>query len=59
MYAINVQNEPQNNNPTYPTATFTPATEAQVANKLRTLLNNNGLSDVKLIGTVVRVRLGN
>ncbi|KAJ7035388.1 glycoside hydrolase superfamily [Mycena alexandri] len=50
IYAISVQNEPQNSNPTYPTCTMTPAIEGQIGAALRTLLNNNGLSSVKLVG---------
>ncbi|KAJ7736045.1 glycoside hydrolase superfamily [Mycena maculata] len=50
IFAISVQNEPQNSNPTYPTSTLTPATEGQIGAGLRTLLNNNGLSGVKIIG---------
>ncbi|KAJ7290335.1 glycoside hydrolase family 30 protein [Mycena rebaudengoi] len=50
VYAVSVQNEPQNSNPTYPSCTFTPATEGQVGAALRTLLNSNGLSSVKIIG---------
>ncbi|KAF7314148.1 Glycoside hydrolase family 30 protein [Mycena chlorophos] len=50
IFAISVQNEPENSNPTYPTCTWTPATEGQVGAALRTLLNNNGLSAVHLIG---------
>ncbi|KAJ7106818.1 glycoside hydrolase family 30 protein [Mycena crocata] len=50
IYAVSVQNEPQNNNPTYPTCTMTPAMEGQIGAALRTLLNNNGLSSVKLVG---------
>ncbi|GLB39559.1 putative glycosyl hydrolase 30 family protein [Lyophyllum shimeji] len=44
------QNEPQNSNPTYPSCTMTAAVEAQIGSSLRTLLNNNGLSNVKIIG---------
>ncbi|KAJ6566886.1 glycoside hydrolase family 30 protein [Mycena capillaripes] len=50
VFAISIQNEPQNSNPTYPSSTLTPATEGQIGAALRTLLNNNGLSDVKIIG---------
>ncbi|KAJ7732982.1 glycoside hydrolase [Mycena metata] len=50
IYAISVQNEPENSNPTYPTCTMTPAIEGQIGAALRTLLNNNGLSSVKLVG---------
>ncbi|EEB89682.1 hypothetical protein MPER_12194 [Moniliophthora perniciosa FA553] len=50
LYAISVQNEPQNNNPTYPTSTYSPQLEAQVGSALRSLMNNNGFGSVKLIG---------
>ncbi|RDB26922.1 Endo-1,6-beta-D-glucanase [Hypsizygus marmoreus] len=50
VYAISIQNEPQNSNPTYPTCTMTPAVEGQIGTGLRTLLNNNGLSGVKVVG---------
>ncbi|KAL0571506.1 hypothetical protein V5O48_010456 [Marasmius crinis-equi] len=49
VYAISIQNEPQNNNPTYPSTTYTPQLEAQVGQALRTLMNNNGFGGVKLI----------
>lgn len=45
-----LQNEPQNSNPTYPTCTIAPDVEAQIGSALRSLLNNNGLSNVKIIG---------
>ncbi|KAG6844261.1 hypothetical protein H0H87_008354 [Tephrocybe sp. NHM501043] len=44
------KNEPQNSNPTYPTAKMTPAVEGQIGTVLRTLLNDNGLSAVKVVG---------
>ncbi|KAF9531517.1 glucan endo-1,6-beta-glucosidase [Crepidotus variabilis] len=50
VYAISIQNEVQNSNPTYPTCTFTPDTEGQIGTSLRTALNNNALSGVKIIG---------
>lgn len=50
IYAISIQNEPQNNNPTYPTCTMSPAVEALIGAALRTLLNINGLSTVRVIG---------
>ncbi|KAF9047180.1 glucan endo-1,6-beta-glucosidase [Hymenopellis radicata] len=50
VYAISIQNEPQNSNPTYPTASYTPATEAQVGIALRSLMDNNGFGSVRLIG---------
>ncbi|KAF8641342.1 hypothetical protein AX16_010040 [Volvariella volvacea WC 439] len=50
IYAISIQNEPQHSNPTYPTCTMTPAQEAQIGGGLRSLLNQNGLGHVKVIG---------
>ncbi|PFH48236.1 glycoside hydrolase family 30 protein [Amanita thiersii Skay4041] len=50
VYAISIQNEPQNSNPTYPTCTMTPSIEGQIGTTLRSLLNNNGLSGVKVVG---------
>ncbi|KAF9502119.1 glucan endo-1,6-beta-glucosidase [Pleurotus eryngii] len=50
VYAISIQNEPLNSNPTYPTCTMTAAIEAQIGKALRSQLNNNGLSSTKLIG---------
>lgn len=49
-YAIGIQNEPQNSNPTYPTAKFTYSQEGQVALALRSLMNNNGFGDTVIIG---------
>ncbi|KAJ6592380.1 glycoside hydrolase superfamily [Mycena capillaripes] len=50
IYAISVQNEPTNDNPTYPTCTYSPDVEGRVGAGLRNLLNNNGLSSVKVVG---------
>ncbi|KAG6826979.1 hypothetical protein H0H92_013684 [Tricholoma furcatifolium] len=50
IYAVGIQNEPENSNPTYPTATMTPAVEAQIGAALRSLLDSNGLSNVRIIG---------
>lgn len=50
IYAISIQNEPQNSNPTYPTCTMTPTVEGQIATALRSLLNSNSLSNVKVVG---------
>ncbi|KAH8818882.1 glycoside hydrolase [Flagelloscypha sp. PMI_526] len=49
-YAISIQNEPENSNPTYPTCTMTYSQEGEIGKTLRGLLNNNGFSAVKLIG---------
>ncbi|KAJ7873048.1 glycoside hydrolase [Mycena olivaceomarginata] len=50
LYAISIQNEPQNSKTSYPTTSMTVAVHAQVGIALRTLMNNNGFSTVKLIG---------
>lgn len=49
------QNEPENSNPTYPSCLMTPAVMAQIGTSLRSLLNNNGLSGVKVYGFEVRL----
>ncbi|KAF5342971.1 hypothetical protein D9758_013670 [Tetrapyrgos nigripes] len=48
-YAISIQNEPRNEDFSYPTSRLTPAQEAQIGQALRTLMNNNGFGSVKLI----------
>jgi len=50
VFAVGIQNEPENSNPTYPSTSMPVATEAAIGEALRTLLNNNGFSSVKLIG---------
>jgi hypothetical protein len=47
---ISTQNEPENSNPTYPTCKVSASQEASVGNTLRSLMNNNGFSNTKLIG---------
>jgi O-glycosyl hydrolase len=49
VYAISIQNEPENNNPTYPTCVYSASQNAQIAGALKTLLNNNGLGSVKVL----------
>ncbi|KAF8631474.1 hypothetical protein AX15_002387 [Amanita polypyramis BW_CC] len=49
VYAISIQNEPQNSNPTYPTCKITSSVEAQLGKTLRSLLDNNGLGSVKIV----------
>lgn len=49
-YAISCQNEPQNSDSTYPTMLLSVSQEASVGKTLRSLLDSNGFSDVKLIG---------
>lgn len=50
VYAISIQNEPENSNPTYPTATLSAANEAKIGIQLKALMRTNGFSNVKLIG---------
>lgn len=48
-YAIGIQNEPQNSDPTYPTCIFTPTQEANVGKSLRSLMDSNGFGGTKII----------
>ncbi|EIM84370.1 glycoside hydrolase [Stereum hirsutum FP-91666 SS1] len=50
VYSLSIQNEPQNNNPTYPSVSMPVATMAAIGEAVRTLMNSNGFSSVKLIG---------
>ncbi|CAE6451753.1 unnamed protein product [Rhizoctonia solani] len=50
VYAINPQNEPQNENNSYPTTNMPASQEAAIGQALRPLLDNNGFSSVKIIG---------
>ncbi|KAL1657772.1 glycoside hydrolase superfamily, partial [Schizophyllum commune] len=50
LHATSIQNEPQNNNPTYPASTLTPAQEAKIGKALWKLMDNNGFLDVELVG---------
>lgn len=50
LYAIGIQNEPQNSNPTYPSALVSVSAEAQIGIQLRALLDSKGFSDIKIIG---------
>ncbi|KII83681.1 glycoside hydrolase family 30 protein [Plicaturopsis crispa FD-325 SS-3] len=49
-FAVSIQNEPQNSNPTYPSTNMPYDVEASIGKTLRTLLDDNGFSDTKLIG---------
>jgi O-glycosyl hydrolase len=49
-YAIKLQNEPQNSQSSYPTMLLPVSQEAAVGVALRTLLDSNGFSSVKIIG---------
>ncbi|EJT98624.1 glycoside hydrolase [Dacryopinax primogenitus] len=48
IYAVSIQNEPENSNPTYPTMLLDPDTEAAVATQLRTLLDDAGFGTVQI-----------
>jgi len=50
IYAISIQNEPLNENDSYPTDVMPVSIHAQIGNALRTLMNNNGFSSTRLIG---------
>jgi O-glycosyl hydrolase len=50
VYAISIQNEPQSNNPTYPTALIPVDIEGQIGTALRPLMDKNGFSNISLIG---------
>ncbi|KAI0333703.1 glycoside hydrolase [Cubamyces sp. BRFM 1775] len=50
VYAIGIQNEPENSNPTYPTCKISASQEAQIGSALRSLMNSNGFSSVRIIG---------
>ncbi len=50
LTTINPQNEPENNDTTYPTCLITADQEAQIGTALRSLMNSNGFSNTRLIG---------
>ncbi|KAH9889777.1 glycoside hydrolase [Cubamyces lactineus] len=50
VYAIGIQNEPENSNPTYPTCKISASQEAQIGSTLRSLMNSNGFSGVRIVG---------
>lgn len=50
VYGISIQNEPENSNSTYPTCSMSPQVMAQIGTSLRSLLDANGLSSVKIYG---------
>ncbi|KZT50959.1 glycoside hydrolase family 30 protein [Calocera cornea HHB12733] len=49
VYGITIQNEPENNNPTLPSMLLDADTEANIASKLRSLLDNGGFGYTKII----------
>ncbi|KAF7373313.1 Glucan endo-1,6-beta-glucosidase [Mycena sanguinolenta] len=50
LYAISIQNEPENSDSTYPSTSMPVSVHAQIGIALRTLMDDNGFSTVKLIG---------
>ncbi|TFY51782.1 hypothetical protein EVJ58_g10384, partial [Rhodofomes roseus] len=50
VWGISLQNEPQNSNPTYPSALIDAYWEGQLGTQLRALMNNNGFSSTLIIG---------
>lgn len=50
IHAISIQNEPQNNNPSYPTCIMPVSVHAAVGKALRPLMDANGFSSTELIG---------
>lgn len=49
-YSISIQNEPENNNPTYPTCIMTPEVEGAIGTALRSLMDSSSFDKVKLVG---------
>ncbi|TFK47117.1 glycoside hydrolase [Heliocybe sulcata] len=49
-FAISIQNEPENSDATYPSCYMPVSVEAQIGTALRTLMDDNGFSGVRLIG---------
>lgn len=47
---IGIQNEPENSNPSYPTAKISAAQGAKIATTLRGLMDKNGFQGTKLVG---------
>ncbi|KAH9922871.1 glycoside hydrolase [Epithele typhae] len=50
VYAISIQNEPENSDSTYPTCKISAAQEAAIGTTLRSLMNSNGFSSTKIVG---------
>ena len=49
VYAVSVQNEPEHENPTYPTCIMSASQYATIGNNLKNTLNSNGLGSVKVL----------
>ncbi|KAH9841366.1 glycoside hydrolase superfamily [Rhodofomes roseus] len=50
VWAIGIQNEPENSDSTYPTCSISASQEADIGTQLRTLMNDNGFSSTVIIG---------
>ena len=50
VWAIGIQNEPQNSDSTYPTCLISASQEAAIGTSLRSLMNDNGFTDQVIIG---------
>ncbi|KAF7970961.1 hypothetical protein HWV62_22552 [Athelia sp. TMB] len=50
IYAISIQNEPENSDTTYPSTSMPVAVEAQIGIALRALMNDNGYSSIHIFG---------
>ncbi|KAI0726290.1 glycoside hydrolase superfamily [Fomitopsis betulina] len=50
VWAIGIQNEPQNSDTTYPTCLISASQEADIGTALRSLMNDNGFTDQLIIG---------
>ncbi|KAF7982599.1 hypothetical protein HWV62_27624 [Athelia sp. TMB] len=50
IYAISIQNEPENSDTTYPSTSMPVAVEAQIGIALRALMDNNGYSSIHIFG---------
>ncbi|KAI0270572.1 glycoside hydrolase [Gloeopeniophorella convolvens] len=50
IYALSIQNEPENSNDSYPTCDMPVNIMAQIGTALRSLMNSNGLSGVRILG---------
>ncbi|KAI0731553.1 glycoside hydrolase superfamily, partial [Fomitopsis betulina] len=48
-HAISIQNEPQNSDPTYPTALIPASYEAKIGSELRALMDKNGFKDTIIV----------
>ncbi|KAN0080276.1 glycoside hydrolase family 30 protein [Tylopilus felleus] len=50
VFAIGIQNEPENSDTTYPSCSMPVSVEAQIGTSLRSLMGSNGFSSTQIIG---------